>query len=173
VEQKYNGPGRRQRLAELVAEYGQTPDFLIGGSGDVWSARGIFEFIEQTGVQLVSVARGCIGNPWIFTQARALMRGDVEAAERPPTIAQQRDVLMEHFELSVGLHGEGSASRMMRKFGIKFSTHHPDADAVKDAFIRVKSLSDWQTVLEHFYNVDGPGRVVSLEAVHTGESCAA
>ena len=43
------------------------------------------------------------------------------------------------------------ASMMMRKFGIKFSSHHPDPAAVKDAFIKVKSMSDWHGVLEMYY----------------------
>ena len=31
--------------------------------------------LQLTGVKAVAVARGCIGNPWIFTQARRLMDG--------------------------------------------------------------------------------------------------
>jgi len=157
VEQKYLGPSRWSALAGIVADYGQSPDFLLGGSGDIWQARDIFRMIEQTGVKFVSVARGCIGNPWIFEQARAYMAGDVEGISRPPTIAQQRDVLREHFELSLSLHGEKKASMMMRKFGIKFSRHHPEGDAVKDCFIRVKSLVEWGDVLDQFYSHDGPG----------------
>jgi len=103
----------------------------------------------------VSVARGCIGNPWIFTQARALARGESNVAAAP-TIEQQRDVLLEHFELSVGLHGEKKASMMMRKFGIKFSRHHPDGDAVAKAFIAVRSLDDWRAVVESHYTESVP-----------------
>ncbi|MFW6060844.1 MAG: tRNA-dihydrouridine synthase, partial [Phycisphaeraceae bacterium] len=131
--------------------------FLIGGSGDIWDARDIFRMIEHTGVQLVSVARGCIGNPWLFTQARALLAGDEAGGTRAPTIFEQRDVLREHFELSVRLHGEKKAGMMMRKFGIKFSRHHPQGESVRQAFIKVKCLDDWQAVLDAFYSVDGPG----------------
>ena len=128
--------------------------FLIGGSGDVWCAADILAMLRDTGVDMVSVARGCIGNPWVFTQARALMRGEPAP---PPTLHQQRDVLRDHFALSVGLHEEKQASKMMRKFGIRFARHHPRADEVKQAFIRVSSLSDWSAVLDGFYATDGPG----------------
>lgn len=152
VEQKYDGPARWSFLRKLVDTYRGTPNFLIGGSGDIWNAADIFRMIEHTGVGFVSVARGCIGNPWIFAQARALMRGDVEAGRRPPTIEQQRDVLLLHFEKSVALHGERQASMMMRKFGIKFSHHHPQGDVVRDAFIKVKSLAEWRGVIDTFYS---------------------
>lgn len=145
VEQKYLGPSRWPDLKRIVEAF---PDQLIFGSGDIFSPESIFQMIEQTGVKAVSVARGCIGNPWIFEQAHQLMRGEQPT---PPTVAQQRRVLAEHFELSVALNGEDRAGRMMRKFGIKFSIHHPASEAVKDAFIRVRSLADWQTVLDRFY----------------------
>lgn len=165
VEQKYKGPGYRPFLRQLTDQYRSAMDagFVIGGSGDVWDAEGIFRMLDETGVQLVSVARGCIGNPWVFRQARAYLADDMEGFRRPPTIFEQRDVLLEHFELSVSLHGEHKASMMMRKFGIKFSRHHPAGDEVKHAFIRVKSLAEWRAVLNAFYGVDGPGVVRSAD----------
>ncbi len=154
VQQKYVGPSRWGFLKDLVARYGGTPGFSIFGSGDIWVAKDIFKMIRETGVAGVSVARGCIGNPWIFAQARAMMDGDTQAAVRPPTIGEQRQVLMDHFELSVGLHGERSAGLMMRKFGIKFSRHHPNSEAVSRAFIGVKSLADWLGVLDEHYGLN-------------------
>ena len=157
VQQKYVGPGNWQKLREITQRYGQRArgqGFVIGGSGDIWQATDIFDMLRYTGVDWVSVARGCIGNPWIFTQARAIM---MDQQPLPPTIHQQREVLLDHFRLSVDLHGEGQASRMMRKFGIKFSRHHPESAAIKSAFIKVKSTKDWRCVLTDFYSDDGPG----------------
>ena len=189
VAQKYIGPSRWEFLADLVARYGlgrgsgfrvqgsgsgeeqcvharchhpepQTldpePSFLLGGSGDIWTAADIFRMIEQTGVHWVSVARGCIGNPWVFEQARAIMRGDEPA---PPTIEQQRRVLLDHFELSVRVNGEELAGRMMRKFGIKFARHHPERDAVAKAFIAVHNTADWRRVVDAFYSIGEPAPV--------------
>ena len=164
VQQKYLGPSNWDFLRGLTEQYGQVKAFTIGGSGDVWQAADVFRMIDQTGVQWVSVARGCIGNPWVFRQARALLAGDTQAASRPPTIFEQRDVLFAHFELSVAQHGEHLAARLMRKFGIRFSRHHPQGDRVKEAFIRVMGLPGWRAVLEKFYDTDGPG-VAGVEAL--------
>jgi nifR3 family TIM-barrel protein len=157
VEQKYIGPSKWPALADLTRRYAAEMDrgFRIFGSGDIFSPRAVFEMIDQTGVQAVSVARGCIGDPWIFQQAHQLMRGE---AITGPTIAEQRDVLAAHFELSVACHGEKLAGRLMRKFGIKFSRHHPDAEAVKDAFIRVSCLGDWRAALDAFYGTQTESR---------------
>ena len=145
VEQKYVGPSRWTFLRELVR---MRADRLIFGSGDVWSAEEIFRMIAYTGVHAVSVARGCIGDPWVFRRARQMMAG-VEPTE--PTLAEQRRVLIEHFELSVALNGERLAGRLMRKFGIKFSQHHPRAGEVKERLCRVSTTGEWLDAIDAFY----------------------
>lgn len=149
VEQKYLGPSRWDLLRDLVKRH---PKAMIFGSGDIWDAPDIFRMLEYTGVKAVAVARGCIGNPWIFRQARDMMAGRTPA---PPTIAEQRDVLEEHFRLSVALHGENHAGKLMRKFGIRFALHHPRGEEVRQRFIAVDSIAAWRAVLDEFYMVVG------------------
>lgn len=156
VQQKYQGPAKWSFLRDLVDRYGGNADFCIIGSGDIWTAQDIFDMIDQTGVRAVSVARGCIGNPWIFAQAKAMLRGDTIAGAGGPTMVQQRRVLLDHFQLSLALHGEASASRMMRKFGIRFARHHPDPDTVARAFIGVRTLDDWRGVVDAHYGLNEP-----------------
>jgi len=169
VEQNYKGPSRWAFLRELTDTYGHVESLSIFGSGDIWTADDIFRMLRETGVDGVSVARGCIGNPWIFRQARRIMAGDANAGRTAPSIAEQRDVLLEHFQLSVSLHGENAAGMMMRKFGIKFSRHHPRGADVAKGFIAVKSLDDWRGVLERFYAEDAAGvYAIPVEATPAG-----
>ena len=148
VEQRYKGPGRWSFLAELRAKH---PDRLFFGSGDIWTAEDVFAMLDVTGATGVSVARGCIGNPWIFRQCRQMMAGQ---APTEPTLAEQRDVLLEHLRLSTELHGERGASKMMRKFGIRFAKHHPEGHRVKADFIACDSRAAWHRVLEAHYPTD-------------------
>ncbi len=157
VQQKYLGPGKWEFLRDLVR---RNPDRVIFGSGDVWTVDDIFRMHDYTGVHGVSVARGCIGNPWIFTQARALMRGE---PAREPTLAEQRAALESHFELAIQLHGEAAGGRRMRKFGIKFATHHPEAERVKRDFIDCETVVDWRRTLERWYARDGSSAPLTAE----------
>jgi tRNA-dihydrouridine synthase B len=145
VQQKYKGPGRWESLRELVQRH---PDRVILGSGDIWEVGDIFAMLEYCGVHGVSVARGCIGNPWIFRQACQLMAGETPSE---PTLQEQREVLLRHHELSTVIHGEKRSGRMMRKFGIKFAAHHPSTDEVKADFIRCTTVAEWQAVIERHY----------------------
>lgn len=169
VEQRYVGPSRWTFFRDLRAKH---PDKIFFGSGDVWKAEDIFLMMKYGGVSAVSVARGCIGNPWIFSQARALMRGE---PARPPTIAEQRAVLDEHFRLLVAVNGslrpglpkvaddgtptwsEKHAAKLMRKFGVRFSVHHPQREEVHARIVRVANLADWRGVLSDFYGERGAG----------------
>lgn len=150
VEQKYVGPSRWTFLRDLRQRH---PDKIIFGSGDVWNVHDIFRMLAYTGISAVAVARGCIGNPWIFHQARDMIAGREPLA---PTIRQQRDVLDEHFRLLLAVcqatrKAEQTASRLIRKFGIRFAQHHPDAEAVRRRACAVGSLDDWQSLLREFY----------------------
>ncbi len=150
VLQKYVGPSRWTFLKELRERH---PDKIILGSGDIWGVEDIFRMIGYAGMSGVSVARGCIGNPWIFRQAREMMAGE---PPRAPTLEEQRAVLGEHFRLALACvrryrEPEYAASMMMRKFGIRFAQHHPRSDEVRKRFIAVKSHEEWRRVLEEAY----------------------
>ena len=145
VQQKYLGPGKWEFLRDLVARH---PDRVIFGSGDVWTVDDIFRMHDYTGVHGVSVARGCIGNPWIFAQARALMRGE---PARAPDIAEQRHALESQFDLAMQLHGEAAGGRRMRKLGIKFAVNHPEAAEVKRDFVACTTTEDWKRTLDRWY----------------------
>jgi tRNA-dihydrouridine synthase len=119
--------------------------------------------LNETGCDIVWIARGAIGNPWIFRHAAAL-RADPSADLSAPTIFEQRDALAEHFALAMQIHGEELASRRMRKMGIKYSRFHPQGALVKQAFIAVRSLRDWQNALDRWYAADGPGQWPSPQA---------
>ncbi len=156
VEQKYIGPSRWDVLRDIVQ---RRPGRLIFGSGDVWEVADIFRMLAYTGVTAVSVARGCIGNPWIFRQARDILAGREPA---PPTVEEQRRVLLEHFDLALAANtrmrrAEEFTSRTMRKFGIRFAQHHPEAEAVRRKMIAVSSLADWRRVVGEMYG----GRVAA------------
>lgn len=152
VEQKYVGASRWSFLRDLKQRY---PNKTILGSGDVFTADDAVRILRETGVDGAWIARGAIGNPWIFQQAQSLLVGI--AVTDPPSISEQRDALAEHFAIAMEIHGEQLAGRRMRKMGIKYSRFHPDAPLVKSAFIEVKSLRDWQAVLDRFYGNSGPG----------------
>ncbi len=152
VVQRYNGPSRWEFLKEVKQHVGQR---VILGSGDLFSAEDCMRMMEETGVDGVTVARGAIGNPWIFEQCRALYNG--QPIPLPPTIFEQRHVLERHWDLAEQLYGPERTGPLLRKFGIKYTGCHPGHETVREEFTRVRTRDDWYAVLNKWYFQDGPG----------------
>ncbi len=167
VEQRYKGPSRWSFLAEIKREFANQ---TILGSGDLFSAEDCFRMMSETGVDGVTVARGAIGNPWIFEQARALALG--HSLPPPPTVLRQREVLLRHWELAEQLYGSQRAGPLLRKFGIKYSASHPQFIEVRPDFTKIRTREDWQAVLDKWYVDDRPGVYPSPE-IHRvqGSTC--
>lgn len=166
VAQRYVGPSRWEFLAE-VKQYVGNSGLKVLGSGDLFSAADALAMIEQTGVDGVTVARGAIGNPWIFAQARALAGG--AALPPPPTLREQAAVMREHFRLCQSTYSAARAPLLMRKFWIKYSQSHPEHEAVRLAMVKIRTAADFEAVLDRYYCGDGPGRYVP-SSVHRSQS---
>lgn len=156
VKQRYVGPSSWDFIARAKRHAGAG---VVLGSGDVFTAADAKRMLEHCGVDGVWAARGAIGNPWLFREARALLAGD--GPPEPPSVAEQGRVIAEHFELCVQAHGPEKAARVFRKFGIKYAELHPMSKTVKMAFVGTKSRADVLAVLETWYNAAAawpPGR---------------
>jgi tRNA-dihydrouridine synthase B len=113
VVQRYIGPSNWSILAEIKRHAGSR---TVLGSGDLFSAESCVDMLRQTGVDGLSVARGAIGNPWIFRQIQDALAG---RPIRWPGLFEQREVLAEHYRLSQEVYGEKRSCAMMRKFGVE------------------------------------------------------
>ncbi len=145
VVQRYVGPSNWQFLADVKTHVGER---TILGSGDLFTAQDCLNMIQQTGVDGVTVARGAIGNPWIFRDARALAAGKPLPA--PPSVAEQGRVIREHYRLAEIVYGS-KCGPQMRKFGIKYATLHPQGEQVREEFVKVSCREDWLRVLATWY----------------------
>jgi tRNA-dihydrouridine synthase B len=153
VQQRYIGPSSWEFLREVKRHAGSR---TVLGSGDLFTPQACVDMLRYTGVDGITVARGAIGNPWIFNQVRVLATG--QPLPEPPSLHEQRDVISEHYRLAEQIYGPHVCGRQMRKFGIKYSRLHPQSQLVRDAFIAVRRSDEVQQVLDKFYADDLPGR---------------
>jgi len=147
VQQKYIGPSNRDFLTKVKRHAGSR---VILGSGDVFQPQDVPAMMAATGVDGVWIARGAIGNPFIFREVRALLEGD--PLPPPPTIAEQRDALYRHLRLTAEVYGPERAGVVMRKVCIRYADLHPLEDEVRRAFIEARSSLDVEAALERWYD---------------------
>lgn len=149
VQQRYVGPSRWAFLARVKQHVG---DRTILGSGDLFTAMDCVRMLNETGIDCVSIARGAIGNPFIFREVRALLAG--RPMPDPPTLDEQRRAIARHIELLSSIHGDVGAVLMFRKFGVRYSELHPLNREVKTAFLGMKTPDDLREVFNAWYTQD-------------------
>ncbi len=147
VAQQYRGASDWTFLARVKAHVGAQ---TVLGSGDLLTARSCLGMMRETGVDGVTLARGAIGNPWIFRECLALAAG--QPLPDPPTHAEQRRVIQEQFEEVVAYYGRRVAGPILRKIGIKYSRWHASTRQVRAAFVAIKGPADFQRVLDRWYD---------------------
>lgn len=145
VDQKYIGPSNWDFLYEVKRHAG---DKIILGSGDLFTPEACLQMLTTTGVDGVSVARGAIGNPWIFSQVRELVEGRSPVL---PNRAEQRRVMELHYSLAVESSDVARAVTAMRMFGVKFARWHPQFEQVRNDFAAMRTEADLRAVLERWY----------------------
>lgn len=137
VQQKYVGRSRWPFLARVKRHVGAFP---ILGSGDLFSPFDVVAMLRETGVDAVTVARGCIGNPFVFAQVADLLAG---RAPRRPTAAAQRQALLRHWQVAVPFYGgERQALPHVRMHAIKYGQYHRDPLFARDRLVTMRGPED-------------------------------
>jgi tRNA-dihydrouridine synthase B len=106
-DQFYSGRADRSVIADVV----RAVHIPVIGNGDIASGADALSMLRETGCAGVGVGRAARGNPWIFGEIRAAMRGGIWTA---PTIRERLYMAMRHLDMLAALHGEERAVREMR-----------------------------------------------------------
>lgn len=98
-EQMYE-PGVDRGIISAVKAAVRIP---VLGNGDIYTAEDALSMMRETGCDGVMVARGAMGNPWIFSEIRAALAGETyvypATAERfEVALAQVREMIREKGE---------------------------------------------------------------------------
>lgn len=108
-EQYYTG----QADWSMIRKVKEAVSIPVIGNGDVFSGEDANRMLAETGCDLVMIARGALGNPWIFRDALAIWRG--EEVPPAPTLEEKVRMMRIHLERMLAEKGEYAAVREMRK----------------------------------------------------------
>lgn len=124
-EQYYSG----QADWEIIARVKEAVRIPVLGNGDVTDAETALAMMEQTGCDGVLVGRAARGNPWIFREILAAMKG--EAKPQRPDRQALYEMILRHAGLLAEYKGEYTAVREMRKHVAWYSTGLPHAAGMR------------------------------------------
>ncbi|HDP77200.1 MAG TPA: dihydrouridine synthase [Mesotoga infera] len=141
VAQAYSGSANWEeidRIARLLHEEG----ILSYGSGDMFSPEAIVNALRCYSVDGVVVARGAIGNPWIFRQSKDLMQ---KGFYDDPDLPERLGHFSTHLELLGKRVGEEQAVRELRKSFAGYTRNIRNASDLRKEYMKCDSLEEvWE-----------------------------
>jgi tRNA-dihydrouridine synthase B len=129
----------------VIGRVKQALEIPVIGSGGIRCPSDAVRMLEETGADAVAIARGCLGNPWIFREARALVSGGSPGGE--PSRAERGRAMLQLVEGEFHLYGTPLALRRLpRTSGYFFQFLH-DAKELRAAVRAVKSLDQFRRLV--------------------------
>ena len=143
--QGYEGKADWGKLAELVEFInGRIPVF---GSGDVFSPEAAKQMIEQTSCDGIMLARGAMGNPFIFTKIRQFLKTgsyqEIPTRERIEAGFRELDLLVQDF-------GEKGACLEMRKRFCAYSRGIDGGATLRKQLVAAESVEEYKNIFISF-----------------------
>ena len=127
------------------------PKTIVIGSGDIYKAEEAIERIETYKLDGVVVARGAIGNPWIFSDLKALWQGG--SKPEPATLCEQGRVILEHYEMIASRRRNVKGVRYFRKFAARYCKRHPERKKAQLALMGAKTGEQLTAAVKEWFGV--------------------
>ncbi|MCU0651035.1 MAG: tRNA dihydrouridine synthase DusB [Candidatus Omnitrophica bacterium] len=145
-QQGYTGSADYKTISDVK----KSVSIPVIASGDIFTARLAKKMFDETGCDAVLVARGALGNPWIFKELEEYFSDGT--ISRRPGVAQISDVMQEHLQLCIGFHGERVGVVTFRKFFIWYTWGHHSVRHLRQHATSAKTALQMQAVIEEFRN---------------------
>lgn len=137
-EQMYEG----EADWDIIRQVKENVSIPVIGNGDVKSPDNARDIVAISKCDGIMIARGSMGNPWIFRQINEALQG---GSVNLPNSVEKVDLCIRHYELAIKYHGQDKAVREMRKHIAWYIKGLPNCTDIKD---KINEEKDSRLVLE-------------------------
>ncbi len=143
----------------IIAEVKQAVKVPVFGNGDIFTVEDGLRMLAETGVDGLMIGRGADGNPWIFRELAALLRGE----ERPaaPFLQERLAQAAEHLDMLIDYKGEHISVKEMRRHISAYLKGLPHAAEFRGRFHKVDTreqfmelLAEYAACAAHYYEAE-------------------
>ncbi|HEX9943970.1 MAG TPA: tRNA dihydrouridine synthase DusB [Thermoanaerobaculia bacterium] len=143
ARQMFTGEADWSHLARLK----ETLAIPVIGNGDVREPEDALRMMAETGCDGVMIGRGATKNPWIFRQIAARLDG---SRVSEPTLADRRDLILEHFRLVAEREPSKFALHKLRKFTGWYTHGLPHGRKLRQAINQLPDVPAFLATVEAF-----------------------
>jgi len=146
AQDMFRGHADWDRISDIKPYLKKIP--LIG-NGDLDSADKVVDAFRRYDVDGVMIARACLGRPWLFAQAAAALQG--KPVPPDPTLDQQKQCLLRHFDLIADRFGEDKGAHLMRRYACCYAQGRHGARHFRTHVARVSTAEEFHAVVEEYF----------------------
>ena len=133
----------------VVARVKQAVSIPVFGSGGVREPADAVRFLRESQADGVSIGRGCLGNPWIFTQTRAMLHGG--APPPTPRPSERGRALLQLVEGEFQLYGAQLALRRLARVSCYFAKSLGTFRQFREEVQRIRGLHDFRGLVKRYF----------------------
>ena len=132
----------------IIAEVKQAVKVPVFGNGDIFTVEDGLRMLAETGVDGLMIGRGADGNPWIFRELAAVLRGE----ERPaaPSLQERLAQAAEHLDMLIDYKGEHISVKEMRRHISAYLKGLPHAAEFRGRFHKVDTREQFMELLVEY-----------------------
>jgi tRNA-dihydrouridine synthase B len=135
---------------DFIAQVKQAVSLPVIVNGDITTEQKAAEALRRSGADGVMIGRGAYGRPWFLRQVISyLTTGETLT---PPSLAEQKDILLRHYRAIRAHFGEGPGVRLGRKHVAWYSHGLRGSAAFRAAMNRLDSGPAVEALINEFYD---------------------
>lgn len=127
-----------------IAEVKAAVKIPVIGNGDIFCADDAVSMMEKTGCDGVAIARGALGNPWIFDEIRSKEKGELFI---PPSRSERIAEALRQLKYAVADKGEHTATLESRKYLSHYTKGMQGGTKIRAALCTANSIKEIEDLL--------------------------
>ena len=141
-EQGYTGTANYEAIGRVKIAV----SIPVIGNGDVIDGPSALRLRAMSGCDGVMIARGALGNPWIYREVQAALEG--QAAPPRPDCAERKRMVLRHIELQQRYEEEPLGH--LRRVVCWYFKEQPGVSEFRDRINRARSIEEVRDLVEKF-----------------------